>query len=177
MNRFQTLLAVLLLGVTLMLAGCGSDGGSDGDGDVASASGTGKDKAKDDDTMSDEDRQAAGLKFAKCMRENGVEMDDPKGGRIAIKAGPGDQKSMEKAQEACQKYLPPISDADRKKDGERGLKLSQCMRKNGVEDFPDPKDGMMRIDKLIGEDPDFEKAQQACRKIMGGFAATSSGKS
>ena len=28
--------------------------------------------------MTEEDRQAASLKFAKCMREHGVEMEDPK---------------------------------------------------------------------------------------------------
>lgn len=172
MNKVQTLLAALLLG--MMLAGCGSDGGSDGD--VASASGTSKNEAKDEDGTSEGDRQDKALEFAKCMRENGVEMDDPKGGRITIKGGPGDQEAMEKAQEACQKYLPPISAEDRKKGGENALKFSQCMRENGVEEFPDPKGGMMRVDKGLTDDPDFEKAQQACRKLMGGPAATSSDK-
>jgi hypothetical protein len=39
MKRTHTLLAALLLGLTLILAGCGSGGGSDDDG-VASATGT-----------------------------------------------------------------------------------------------------------------------------------------
>ena len=98
MKRTPHLVPALLLGLLLVLAGCGS--GDDSDGDVASASG--KDSKKDsDDTPSEEDRQAAGLKFAKCMREHGVEMEDPKEGRITIK---GEQKTaqlMEKAQEAC----------------------------------------------------------------------------
>ena len=50
---------------------------------------------------------------------------------------------MKKAQEACQKYLPALSDSDRKEGTEDALKFSQCMRKNGVEKFPDPKDGRM----------------------------------
>lgn len=166
MKRTHTLVAALLLGLTLMLAGCGSDGGSDDDG-VASA--TGKDSKKNsDDNLSEEDRQEAGLKFAKCMREHGIEMEDPQGGRIEIKGGPGDQAAMEKAQEACQKYLPKISEADRKKMTERGLEFAQCMRKNGVEEFPDPEGGgMMRMNEGIADDPDFKKAQEACQDIMG----------
>lgn len=173
MKRTHTLLAALLLGLTLILAGCGSDGGSD-DG-VASA--TGKDSKKDsDDATSEEDRQEAGLKFAKCMREHGIEMEDPKGGRIEIKGGPGDQAAMEKAQEACQKYLPKISEADRNQMNERGLEFAQCMRKNGVEEFPDPKGGMMRMNEGIADDPDFEKAQEACQDIMGGPRLSTGGK-
>ena len=45
MKRTHILLAALLLGVTLVLAGCGSGGGSD-DGDVASATGKGKDATR-----------------------------------------------------------------------------------------------------------------------------------
>ena len=42
------------------------------------------------------------------------------------------------------------------------------MRKNGVEKFPDPRDGMMSLNEGIADDPDFEKAQEACQDIMGG---------
>ena len=166
MKRTHTLLAALLLSLALILAGCGSGGGSDGD--VASATGKGKNDSKDADSTSKEDRQAQGLKFAKCMREHGVEMEDPKEGRIAIKSGPGQQKTMEKAQEACQKYLPQISGSDRKAMKENALEFSQCMRENGVEKFPDPKGGMMRMNEDIAKDPDFKKAQEACQKFMGG---------
>ena len=103
MKRTQALLGALLLALMLVLVGCGSDDGSDGD--VASASGKGKNGSKGPDGVSKEDRQEASLKFAKCMREHGVEMEDPKNGRITIKSGPGQQKTMEKAQQACQKFM------------------------------------------------------------------------
>jgi hypothetical protein len=172
MKRTSNLVPALLLGLMLVLAGCGS--GDDSDDDVASASG--KDSKEDSDkAMTEEDRQAAGLKFAKCMREHGVEMEDPKGGRIGIKSGPGQEGTMKKAQEACQKYLPKISEADRKAMAEDGLKFAQCMRKNGVEKFPDPKEGMMRMNGEIAKDPDFEKAQEECQDIMGGGPVLKSG--
>ncbi|KRC63800.1 hypothetical protein ASE12_02870 [Aeromicrobium sp. Root236] len=167
MKRTHTLLAALLLGLTLILAGCGSGSGSDDDG-VASATGKDSSDSKDSKDTSKEDRDAQGLKFAKCMREHGVKMEDPKGGRITIKGGPGQESTMKKAQEACQKFLPQISESDRKKMTEHALKFSQCMREHGVEKFPDPKGGAMRMDEGIAEDPDFEKAQEACQKYMGG---------
>lgn len=174
MKRIHILLAALLLSLGLVLAGCGSDGGSD-DGDVASASGKGKDTKGSDDEPSDEDRQAASLKFAQCMREHGVDMEDPKNGRLTIKSGPGQEGVMEKAQEACQKHLPAISDADRKRRDEDALKFSQCMRKEGVEKFPDPKGGKMLMNEDIAGDPDFEDAQEVCRKYMGGPRMKSGG--
>lgn len=168
MKRTHTLLAALLLGLTLILAGCGSGSGSDDDG-VASATGKDSSDSKDSKDTSKEDRDAQGLKFAKCMREHGVKMEDPKGGRITIKSGPGQEGTMKKAQEACQKYLPQISQADRKKMTQNALKFSQCMRERGVEKFPDPKGGgLVRMDDGIVSDPDFEKAQEACKKYMGG---------
>ena len=173
MKRTPTLVPALLLGLLLVLTGCGSDDGAD-DG-VASA--TGKDSKKDsDDGSSEEDRQEAGLEFAKCMREHGIDMEDPKGGRITINGRPGQKEAMKKAREACQKYLPEFSDAERKEMKERGLEFAQCMRKNGVEDFPDPKGAMMRIPKAVAEDPDFEKAQEACQEFMGGPRVESGGK-
>lgn len=175
MKRTSTLLAALLLGLSLILAGCGSGGGSDDDG-VASATGKDSKKDSDDDSMSDEDRQEMRLKFARCMRKHGVEMEDPKGGRITVKSGPGDHAAMEKAQEACKKYLPPVSAADRKKANERGLEFAKCMRKNGVEEFPDPEDGRMRMNEGLVDDPDFKKAQEKCQDIMGGGPLKSGGK-
>ncbi|MEV7396418.1 hypothetical protein [Aeromicrobium sp. NPDC092404] len=165
MKRTHMLLAALLLGVTLLTGGCGSDGGSDDD--VATATGKGSGDGKEPDADQD-DAQAQGLKFAKCMREHGVEMADPKGGRIEIQGRPGQNKTMERAQEACQKFLPQISGADRKAASEDALKFSQCMREKGVEEFPDPKGGMMRMTEDIAKDPDFETAQEACQKFMGG---------
>ena len=165
MKRTLAMPTALLLVLTLVLAGCGADDGPD-DG-VASASGKGSNNDSDGAT-SEEDRQAAGLKFAKCMREHGIEMEDPKGGRIGIKSGPGEEATMGKAQEACQQYLPKISEADRKKADERGLEFAQCMRRNGVEEFPDPEGAMMRMDEGIADDSDFETAQEACQDLMGG---------
>ena len=78
---------------------------------------------------------------------------------------------MEAAQEACKEYAPSGERGgnDDPQARERMLAHAQCMRDNGVEDFPDPDPGKggIRIDGRIAEDPDFEKAQKACEAELG----------
>ncbi len=105
------------------------------------------------------------------MREHGVEMEDPKGWRGItgqVRARRPGRRTCEKAQEACQKYLPKISEADRKRAADQALEFAKCMRRNGVEDFPDPTAWGYGSTGGIGDDPDFKKAQEACQDIMGG---------
>ncbi|MFC7304346.1 hypothetical protein ACFQVC_09005 [Streptomyces monticola] len=52
---------------------------------------------------------------------------------------------------------------------ERGLAFAECMRKNGVDKFPDPAEGGgIRITPGSGVDPqspEFQKAQEACKEF------------
>jgi hypothetical protein len=49
---------------------------------------------------------------------------------------------------------------------ENSLKFAECVRENGVEDFPDPDaDGII---VYYGEDPEFTSAQQNCRHLRPG---------
>ena len=138
------------------------------------------------------ERQAL-LDFARCMRENGVDMPDPKfeGGRVTMRAGgPGDTISREKmqaAQKACAKYQkaikpPDLSDAEQAENKKAALANAKCMRENGVPDFPDPvfdENGgaQIRITKeLDPEGPAFKKAMQACEKTMPGAVAGATSK-
>jgi hypothetical protein len=110
--------------VCCALAGCGSS--SNKSGHVAFAS--------------------QGLKFAACMRANGVpNFPDPSGGGggIQIPIGSGINPAapaFQGAQKACRKLMPgggppPPATAQ---DKERMVQLSECMRAHGVPDFPDP---------------------------------------
>jgi hypothetical protein len=180
--------AVVLL-LALVVAGCAGTGGGSGDdtASVASADGGGSDASTDDSGGSEgadsgdgaeltpEEREERALKFAACMRENGVPMEDPEpgqAGRVRI-GGNGDgeridRETMEAAQEACQKHSPfgekgPRQDPEM---AENMRKFAQCMRDNGVPDFPDPDGGRMMLDKSIAEDPDFEAAQEKCGEIL-----------
>src|SRR3712207_8966853 len=57
--------------------------------------------------LSDEERR---LKFAECMREQGIEMEDPgkdgRGGVLFRAGGKGKAGELEKAIQACRAYAP-----------------------------------------------------------------------
>jgi hypothetical protein len=164
MARYRlTLLTLPLAVASVALGACG--GGSAED----ATAGTGDRRA--------EFREAA-LKFAKCMREHGIDMPDPKpgeGGRIMLGGpgmGPEDQAKMESAQEACQKFLekvrpPEMSEEQEQKFKEQALKFARCMREHGI-DMPDPQfEGGGRMTQRMegGIDPNsqrFRDATEAC---------------
>lgn len=149
----------------------------------------GTDSNEDDGTK---DTQAtAQLKFAKCMRANGVDVPDPEPDSGMIKLGPGDETgsvtrdTLEKAQKACAKYLKqmggPAGGETSQADKTRMLKFAACMRKQGV-DMPDPdfsndkggvtfelpQNGGAKGDVAGGPgDPAFQTAHEACKKYFG----------
>lgn len=118
--------------------------------------------------------EEAPLKHAQCMREQGMTWfpDPDTSGRISIKIPQGtDKAKFDAAMEACRKWGPD-SGGPEKIDPEmleNMRRMAQCMRDNGVKDFPDPAaDGALRVDgsKLgMGPgDPTFDKAEKACAK-------------
>ncbi|MEU0535433.1 hypothetical protein [Amycolatopsis tolypomycina] len=165
----RTRIAVAALGTALLLGGCGAkpDDGSK----VASISTppkSGGPTAADNSGKSDEDKMRD---FAKCMREHGVDMPDPKpagdGGGMAITLGGDgvDASKMEAAQSAC-KHLMPNGGEMKQPSAEELDKMrkdAKCMREHGI-DMPDPDPsgkGMMRAGKV--DDPKkFEEAAKAC---------------
>ena len=139
----------------------------------------------------DSERQAL-LDYARCMRENGIDMPDPKfeGGRVTMRAGgPGSNTNpdvMRKAQKACAKYQeaikpPELSDAEAAENKKAALANAKCMRENGVPDFPDPQfdengGAQIRITKALDpEGPAFKKAIEACEGTMPALDAEDGG--
>ncbi len=89
--------------------------------------------------------QEEALKFAECMRSNGItDFPDPSsGGGFVFHTSAGIIQSPEfqAAQKACQKYMPPgpgSGPPPSKQALAKMLKVSQCMRRHGISDFPDP---------------------------------------
>jgi hypothetical protein len=166
-----TLLTLPLAVASVALGACG--GGSAED----ATAGTGDRRA--------EFREAA-LKFARCMREHGVDMPDPQpgeGGGITLGGpgmGPEDQPKMEAAQKACQKILesvrpPEMSEEQEQRFKDQALEFARCMREHGI-DMPDPQfqgGGRMTQRMENGIDPNsqrFRDATEACgRDGRGGF--------
>ncbi|MEV0170103.1 hypothetical protein AB0I00_03090 [Streptomyces sp. NPDC050803] len=144
--------AALLLTLALAVAGCGSgDDGTDVAADAAA-------KANAENEMA--------VKFAECLREHGVNVEDPgEGGGIHI-TGRTPKAKVDAAMEACREYSPMQQGGSVDPQAEERMrKMAQCMRDNGVEDFPDPEPGRgIQLDRGVAEDPDFEAAQKECDK-------------
>ncbi|WP_049562613.1 hypothetical protein [Nonomuraea sp. SBT364] len=159
-GRVLRALVTAPLVLTLGLTGCGS--GDPGGADVASAGDrTGARAAPSADS------QERALKYAQCMREHDIDMPDPDpSGRLTMTLD-APQDKVEAAQEACRQYAPTGRQRVRNdpKMAEDLRKMAQCMRDNGVEAYPDPEGGMMRITQEAGEDPDFKAAEKKCKQV------------
>jgi hypothetical protein len=131
---------------------------------------------------SDAANRQAELKFAQCMREQGVEFPDPGDGGGPVKVG-GDAspEELREAEKACEKYRkaiepPELSEEQQQEFRDAALAHARCMREHGV-DFPDPtfaEDGGARVEMRKGsgldpEDEDFKEAEEACADKLGGI--------
>jgi hypothetical protein len=116
--------------------------------------------------------------YSKCMREKGVvNFPDPdQNGRIHLDPNTVDQESSEfrAAQEACRQYAGTAAkvkpDAQTQWSTEDKLKYADCMRKNGLPNFPDPdKNGQLVLPRSIdNESEQFKGAEAACAQFKPG---------
>jgi hypothetical protein len=101
--------------------------------------------------------QEQAMKFAECMRDNGVsEFPDPDASGELTIDGVLNGSSLDPnapawkaAIEACKDLQPPGFTGDHDVSAEEQdtrLKFAQCMRENGVKDFPDPVNGEPLVD-------------------------------
>jgi len=158
--------ALVALTVAGVLGACSGGGSGDGDSDdVATLSeDDGNEQAPTDPG---DDGEAELLDWVECMRGEGVDLPDPtrdadgnlvlNGNGINIGGGgsgatfnnddadddsrPIDPEEMEAASEVC--GPPPavggeISEEDLQEQQDAALAFAECMRDEGIEDFPDP---------------------------------------
>lgn len=139
-TRLWLLLAALLIAVTT--AACSGQSGGPGSG------------AAREDTATNGGDQA--LAFSRCMRANGVaNFPDPDAsGRTTIDSIANNSKidtastAFRQALTAC-RALQPAGFTGTKRTGDQqsaALSFAQCIRANGVTDFPDPAPGDPLVD-------------------------------
>lgn len=84
------------------------------------------------------------VKYAQCMREEGIDMPDPSGdGSMTLDLGATDAESYEKASGTCMSKVgaPPSRDGRSAEQVQsEGLKVAQCLRDAGY-DYKDPEPG------------------------------------
>jgi hypothetical protein len=184
--------------LSLVLAACAR--GSEPAEGVATLEGAGTvttDSTATTDPAGGVDQEQAMLDFAACMRDNGVDMQDPTvdangnvqfggfgGGQDASDA---DRQNIRTAMEACRDLLQGVSlgrggdNFDPTQLEDTMLQYAQCMRDNGY-DMPDPdfssfgpgsdnggQGGGGPFGSIDRNDPDFQTAQAACQGILSGF--------
>jgi hypothetical protein len=153
--RARLLTAAALLGGVLV-AGCGGSSPSPTVARLGSASTSGSTAVAGDGGASSGSPSPsapglAALAFAKCMRSNGVPgFPDPQaGGGFLFRADAGidpPSPAFKAAQAKCHKLLPgggPPGPGSTTNPSPQTLahylEVAQCMRKQGVYDFPDPR--------------------------------------
>jgi len=166
----RILVAGLLAVVAVISAGCSSapaETGSSGDNAAAN-------------------RQLA-VKFAQCMRDNGVrEFPDPDAsGQLTIdgiangSSVDPNSAAFKQAISACKDLQPPGFTGGKRSPEQQqaALKFAQCIRDNGVKDFPDPTpDGPLvdtnRIPSAAGNGiAAINAAMQKCRDLAANAGA------
>jgi hypothetical protein len=144
-RRRRPLAALALIATVALVSGCGST--------APAGTGAGSSGGGGHNTIANAHNA---VKFAKCMRSNGVsQFPDPgASGKLTID-GIANGSSLDpstptfrQAISAC-KNLEPAGFTGSKRSPQQmqaALKFAQCIRENGVKDFPDPANGQPLVD-------------------------------
>jgi hypothetical protein len=158
-RRLRPFVALGLAGlIGLISAGCGSNassesgtasstgapGGTSSAGTPSTGTGTTGSGATTKLTA-----QEKAVKFAECMRKNGVPHFPDPDAKGDYNFGVDVSKEVfTKAVDACKALKPPgaLSGKRTPKQQSASLRFAQCVRDHGVKDFPDPVNGEPLID-------------------------------
>jgi hypothetical protein len=122
--------------------------------------------------------QEQAAKFSACMRTNGVaDFPDPNPqGQFAYGGISVPPAVWEKAVGACKNLQPGLFDGPGRTPDQQAaaLEFAQCMRDNGVPDFPDPataRDPLIDTTKMRGDVgaqriPEIQAAMPACHDLF-----------
>jgi hypothetical protein len=197
-TRVRLLAVIAVLG--LVVAACG--GGGDADSGVATLESqdetetlaSQEDPTTGGDAVEDveQTREEALLAFTACLRENGIDIEDPTvdaDGNVQLNR-PGGQPGADRganeefraAREACSELLADAAlgfgdRVDRTELEDNLVQFATCMRDNGY-DMPDPDfssfgpgqgGGGGPFGEIDREDPAFQEASAACEDVLAGF--------
>ncbi len=171
-RKGRPLAALALIAMVGLLSACGS-----------STTTTNADSSGANNTTTNHDKA---VKFAGCMRRNGVSgfPDPPASGGLTIDGIANgssldtNSPAFQQAMSACKALEPPGFTGTKAtpQQADARLKFAECMRANGVPDFPDPTPSgplidTNRIPSLAGKDPRTDQPFTAATHKCGNFAA------
>ena len=157
-----------VIAAALLAAACG--GSSDASSGVASLDEDQETSSSNGNEAAPLDADAQALVFAKCVRDNGVDMPDPAPGQQglidAFQAVEKDYEraTLEQALGACQDLMPQYSQ-DHPTGDDWQLDLAECLREQGLDvsdtPFEDAHSGAIDINE-------FSAAMEVCRNELSG---------
>jgi hypothetical protein len=162
------LLVGLLLALALAVAAC--SGGGDKPGGVASL---GDGRATSTTNPGGGDPIQADVARARCMRQHGINMPDPKldaNGHTSWELPRGvspDDPKFKAARQACRRYRENGGEAERPSPQQQQemVAFARCMRQHGI-NMPDPEpDGSVDLHGINRDElnsPKFKAAERAC---------------
>jgi hypothetical protein len=175
-KKLIPLIAVL----ALVLAACGG-GSDDGVASLETETTVAVDQAVDIDV----DNEQALTDFAQCMRDNGIDMDDPTvdaNGNLTFggQSQQGnieelDQDALQAAFDACEEHLAGVAmgftDTDLSEIEDTLLEFTSCMREQGFDMAdPDLSGGPGGVIDMFGDldpsDPDVLEAAEECQEVF-----------
>jgi hypothetical protein len=144
------LLAAGLAGlISLSSAGCGSSSAAGTGSSTATSATSGPARTTTSSATTKLTAQEKAVKFAECMRANGVPHFPDPDSKGATNFGVDVTRDVWlKAVDACKSLKPPgaLSSKRTPKQQAASLRFAQCVRAHGVKDFPDPVNGEPLID-------------------------------
>lgn len=172
-GRAALVAAAAAAAAMLALTSCSGDSDSPG---VASA---GDDDAKKNPSASASpsgSRQDQLVAFARCMRENGVQIPDPAPGEenVQLPAGTKGDAKTQTALTECQKLLGGgAKDGTDSTAQDRSVALAKCLRGKGL-DVADPEPGKPLQLSGAANSPEAREAITACRTSIGAGTGSAS---
>ena len=152
-RRQRPCAALTLLAITALISGCGSSARASSAGSAASASASNTVHGGASRALA---RAQAGVKFAQCMRSHGVgRFPDPgASGKFTIDEVANGSSvdtstpAFTQALSACKDLEPAGFTGGQRSVSQQSaaLRFAQCIRDNGVKDFPDPANGEPLVD-------------------------------
>lgn len=178
------------IGLSALLLGACSSDSADGVATLAGADIAAAADGAAGGTLTEAEREEALLAFSQCMRDNGVadfpdpEPDEDGNLRLGFRGGAGDgefdREAIATARDACGDLIEGIGGGPGGGNGPGGgqgfdpelfLAFAECMRTNGVADFPDPgadgrpdREAMQALDVQSDE---FQAASATCAEEVG----------
>ena len=159
----RPLAALALIVMVALVSGCGSSTPAQ----TSSAAGSGSSTAS---------KRAKGVKFAECMRGHGLsDFPDPNTSGEFVYGVSVSPAVWARILGECKSLQPPGTLSARRSPTQQSaaLRFAQCIRANGVKDFPDPENGQPLIDtnqipssNLPGGMTTLNAAVQKCRGLL-----------